>query len=70
MERALMAKPVITVQLDDIPARWLDQMAHESGISRSELVRRGLARLMSAYPTTTNHELNQDVAIYVQQRSM
>jgi metal-responsive CopG/Arc/MetJ family transcriptional regulator len=44
-----MARKPVLVQLDDQLVEQLDELATETGISRSELVRRGAVALLEAY---------------------
>lgn len=60
----------ITVSIDDVQFEWLAAMSNESGLQRAELVRRGLKRLMSAYPITADQELNERVALYLHRWEM
>lgn len=55
----------MSIYLEPVEQQWLDQMAAESGVSRPELIRRGLKRLMSAYPVTSDPALNEKVAIHL-----
>lgn len=60
----------LNVELHPVQMEWIDQMSIESGISRPELVRRGLKRLMSAYPVTSDDQINERVALYLHRTEM
>lgn len=56
----------ITIELPDVQHDWLDAVARDTGLSRSELVRRALTRIMSARPETNSAELNNRVAKWLE----